>query len=552
MQLVFSTITFVLIFTTIYSYGLLISNNFYKHYKVDIFFNILVGYTFIGLITLIFHFFFKINNYFSFVLITFGFLYFAYNYSNIQKRKFFELVLIIIIFSFILFGYSEHPIDTNMYHHPYVSYLKSDKIIFAIANIQFRFGHISFLQYVQAGLTNDYLHQISLASINIIIYLSFVYFFSREIFYEKKISLIFLLKILFVSFILIKFSRYREHGNDLIPLLVSIYFFIHILNINKKNMKTKIMLINLALPFAAFMFLHKISYVFVFLVFLPLINFLKLKTINIFFSKYFLIFSIMIISWLIKNYITTSCFAYPVEFTCISNSLYELQGLAKPANAAWLTEIWAKGFVDHPNWRELDLREYASSFNWVGTWASGHFIKIIEIVSPLLFIILILTVYLFLKKKDYLIIKNKKSLKKFYYFIFFANLSGLFIWFYKAPVFRYGSFYIITFIILTYIFSLSYFFKFKKTNKLKFFKTIFLISLIFFITKNILRIEKSDHEIFPKTSKKSHEFIIYNNNNLKILKPKSDTCYFTKSICSHEIPVNIGLKKFGNYSIYMK
>ncbi len=552
MQLVFSTITFVLIFTTIYSYGLLISNNFYKHYKVDIFFNILIGYTFIGLITLIFHFFFKINNYFSFILIAFGFLYFAYNYSNIQKRKFFELVLIIIIFSFILFGYSEHPIDTNMYHHPYVSYLKSDKIIFAIANIQFRFGHVSFLQYVQAALTNDYLHQISLASINIIIYLSFVYFFSRKIFYEKKMSLIFLLQILFVSFILIKFSRYREHGNDLIPLLVSIYFFINILNTNQKSNKNNIMLINLALPFAAFMFLHKISYVFVFLVFLPLISYLKLKTVNIFFSKYLLVFSIMMISWLIKNYITTSCLAYPMEFTCISNSLYELQGLAKPANAAWLTEIWAKGFVDHPNWNQLNLREYASSFNWIGTWASGHFVKIIEIVSPLIFIILILTVYLFLKKDDYLIIKSKKNLKNFYYFIFFANLTGLFIWFYKAPIFRYGSFYIINFIILTYIFSLSYFYEFKKSNKLKFFKSIFLISLIFFITKNILRIENSDHTIFPKTSKKDDEFIIYNNNNLKILKPKSDTCYFTKSICSHEIPKNIGLKKFGNYKIYIK
>ena len=552
MQLVFSTITFVLIFTTIYSYGLLISNNFYKHYKVDIFFNILIGYTFIGLITLIFHFFFKINNYFSFILIAFGFLYFAYNYSNIQKRKFFELVLIIIIFSFILFGYSEHPIDTNMYHHPYVSYLKSDKIIFAIANIQFRFGHVSFLQYVQAALTNDYLHQISLASINIIIYLSFVYFFSKKIFYEKKMSLIFLLQILFVSFILIKFSRYREHGNDLIPLLVSIYFFINILNTNLKSNKNNIILINLALPFAAFMFLHKISYVFVFLVFLPLISYLKLKTVNIFFSKYLLVFSIMMISWLIKNYITTSCLAYPVEFTCISNSLYELQGLAKPANAAWLTEIWAKGFVDHPNWNQLNLREYASSFNWIGTWASGHFVKIIEIVSPLLFIILILTVYLFLKKDDYLIIKSKKNLKNFYYFIFFANLTGLFIWFYKAPIFRYGSFYIINFIILTYIFSLSYFYEFKKSNKLKFFKSIFLISLIFFCTKNILRIENSDHTIFPKTSKKDDEFIIYNNNNLKILKPKSDTCYFTKSICSHEIPKNIGLKKFGNYKIYIK
>tara|TARA_Y100000591_G_scaffold243925_1_gene214748 strand:- start:62 stop:1381 length:1320 start_codon:yes stop_codon:yes gene_type:complete len=439
-----------------------------------------------------------------------------------------------------------------MYHHPYVSYLKSDKIIFAIANIQFRFGHISFLQYVQAALTNDYLHQISLASINIIFYLSFAYFFSREIFYEKKMSIIFLVKILFVSFILIKFSRYREHGNDLIPLLVSIYFFINILSVNKKNIKTNIMLVNLALPFAAFMFLHKISYVFVFLIFLPLISFFKTKTINIINFKYLLVFSFMMISWLMKNYITTSCLAYPVEFTCISNSLYELQGLAKPANAAWLTEIWAKGFVDHPNWNQLNLKEYASSFNWVSTWASGHFVKIIEIISPLLFVILILTLYLFLKKKDYLIIKNKKSLKNFYYFIFFANLIGLLIWFYKAPVFRYGSFYIITFIILVYIFALSFFFQFKKSNKLKFFKSIFLISLIFFNFKNILRISHSEYSLFPKTTKKDNEYIIIQNNNLKLLKPISDTCYYTKAICSHENPPNIKIKKFGKYDIYMQ
>ena len=375
MQLIFSTITLVLIFTTIYSYGLLINNTFYKNYKVDTFFNILIGYIFIGLLTLIFHFFFKINNYFSLILIIFGLLSFFYNYSNLQKRKFFELILIIIIFSFILFGYSEHPIDTNMYHHPYVSYLKSDKIVFAIANIQFRFGHISFLQYVQAAFTNDYLHKISLASLNIIFYLSFIHFFSRGIFYEKKFSLIFLVKILFVSFILIKFSRYREHGNDLIPLLVSIYFFINILSIYKKNIKNNMMLVNLALPFAAFMFLHKISYVFVFLIFLPLISFFKIKTINIINSKYLIVFSVMIIPWIIKNYVTTSCFAYPVEFTCISNPFYELQGLAKPANAAWLTEIWAKGFIDHPNWNELNLKEYASSFNWIETWTKNHFKK---------------------------------------------------------------------------------------------------------------------------------------------------------------------------------
>ena len=168
MQIIHSTITFVLIFITLYSYGFAISNKIYKRKNVDIFFTILVGYIVVGTITLILHFFFKINNFVSIFFITSSLIIFYYFCHKIEIKKNLLCIFIILLFSFFLFGYSDHPIDTNMYHHPYVSYLKSEKIIFAIANIQFRFGHISFLQYVQSALTNDYLHEISLAYINII------------------------------------------------------------------------------------------------------------------------------------------------------------------------------------------------------------------------------------------------------------------------------------------------------------------------------------------------------------------------------------------------
>ena len=226
MQIIYSIITFILIFTTFYSYGFAISNKIYKVKKIDFFFKILVGYIFIGVATVIFHFFFKIGNLFSFLLITGALLIFIYYYSQIVKKDFLILIFIIPLCSFLFFGYSDHPIDTNMYHHPYVSYLKSEKIIFAIANIQFRFGHISFLQYVQSAITNDHLHTISLASINIIFYICFIYFVFKKIIKTKKLSFIFLINILFTSFFLIKFARYREYGNDLIPLLVCPYFFL--------------------------------------------------------------------------------------------------------------------------------------------------------------------------------------------------------------------------------------------------------------------------------------------------------------------------------------
>ena len=79
-----------------------------------------------------------------------------------------------------------------------------------------------------------------------------------------------------------------------------------------------------------------------------------------------------------------------------------------------------------------------------------------------------------------------------------------------------------------------------------------MIALIFFSIKNIVRINESEHQMFPKTIKKESEYFILKNNSLKLLKPINDTCYLTKLICSHEAPTNIKIKKLGKYNIYMQ
>jgi len=552
MQIAHSTITLLLIFSTIYSYGLIVTNLVFKKQKIDIFIIIISGYTFIGVLTLIFHFFFKINDTYSVIIFIFGFIFFIFNFnfSKSKLKEFIFLSLIIVLLGFILFAYSDHPIDANMYHHPYISYLKSEKIIFGIANIQFRFGHISFLQYIQAALSNGLMHDISLASINIIFYITFIFYFSFEIFESKKFNFLLILKILLVSFVLIKFSRYREYGNDLIPLLVSIYFLIKIFDVNNLRLPNSKILFNLALPFAAFMFLHKISYLFVFLIFLPLIKYIKFRKIKKDDLKFFGIFVILILPWLAKNYINTSCLAYPIEITCFENSLFILNGLAEPSNAAWLTEIWAKGFIDNPNWEKLDLDVYRKNLNWLPTWLGGHFNKILEKISPLIFIQILMLFYLFLKKDEFIVFKKNRKISIFFLLIFVANFLGMLIWFLKAPTFRYGSFYIIAFITLLYILILGYFFKIKETNNFIFFKIIFLIALLFFIFKNLNRIYNSNKLFFPKTTKNITNYNFYNKNGLNLLSPINDVCYFTNLICSHEIPKEIKINKIGNYYIF--
>ena len=552
MQIIHTILTFILIFITLYSYGFAISNKLYKHKNLDIFFIILIGYILVGTITLILHFFFKINDVISIFFITTSLIIFYYFRNKINIKKQILSILIIVSTSFFLFGYSDHPIDANMYHHPYVSYLKSEKIIFAVANIQFRFGHISFLQYVQSGLTNNYLHEISLASINIIFYVCFIIFISEKIINTQKFNYNFLINIMFASFILIKFARYREYGNDLIPLLVSIYFLIQIIDVNKNKIFTNKNLLNLALPFFAFMFMHKISYIFAVLIFLPLLNISKFKFLREINTKYIFVFFLILSPWLIKNYITTSCLAYPVEISCISNNVFTLNGIADPSKASWLSELWAKGFIDHPNWEELNLDIYMSGVNWVPTWLKGHFLKILEIMSPLFFIIFVFTFFLFHRNNEFLVKKTSKGNIGKYLIIWCAIIIGLSIWFYKAPIYRYGSFYIISFVILTYILILKFFFKEKNSTHLKFFNIIFLISLVFFISKNSLRIYKSETSLFPKTIFEQNKKNFNEVNNVKLqLKTTIDgVCFYSKFICSHEIPKNIQIIKIGNYYMF--
>ena len=549
-QLLHSIITLTLIFTTIYCFGLVILKKINLENDQDFFLIILAGYTFVGITSVLVHFFFKINNIFSFLLIFTSVVFFTLFYFKKTKKEFLIFTSLLILISPLLFAYSNHPIDSNMYHHPYVSYLKTEKIIFAIANIQFRFGHISFLQYVQAAFLNDYFHEIALSSINIIFYLSFIFFVFKKIFFQKTLTYSFLATILISGFILIKFARYREFGNDLIPLLICSYFLIRILDEISKKTNFSNNAFNLFLISFALMFVHKISYVFACLIFIVLFKYNNFKFLRDFKISSIVVIFLILVPWVIKNYFETSCLVYPIETTCLSNPYYGLTGLADPSAASWLTEIWAKGFIDHPDWRNLDLSEYAKGFNWVSNWINGHFIKILEIISPLIFLILLISVYLAKNKNYFFLKKNENKNKKYYSILLISIFIGLSIWFYKAPIFRYGSFYIISFIIISYLLSLMQLSKIRNSKNIKYFKGIFFICLIFFISKNMLRIHNSSTNFFPKSI--NEDLKIQNINGLnfsKSINPSSALCFYTKYICSHELPPSLKVIKKNNYFI---
>ncbi len=349
-NIILTGISFIFITFSLIGYGTLVYN---IKKNQDLFFIIIVGYFIVGFVGLIIHFFFSISDAISIFLILLG-IFLFFSKFKFFKKEIFASIIILISVSFLLLGYSDHPIDANMYHHPYVSYLKSEKIIFSIANIEFRFGHISLLQYVQSIFTNNFFGPLAISSLNIIFFTFFLLYCYETLFSNSEDKFVFLVVLLVSCFVLIKMGRYREFGNDLIPFLVSFYFLIKLLQekISKKNNLNFSNLIYLPL-YSSFMLSHKISYIFSVLIFILVINRSNIKLI---FNNRSLIFIFISFTslWLLKNYIETSCLVYPVVQTCLKNSGWYLTGIADPEKAMWLSEIWSKGFIDHPNWKNLD------------------------------------------------------------------------------------------------------------------------------------------------------------------------------------------------------
>ncbi len=531
-------------FATLFGYG----STFVKN--SDIFFVSLVGYIVVGIISITIHFFSPINEIVSLITIFLGIVLFLINF---KKNKIFLGILFLPVISLILIGYSEHPIDANLYHHPYITYLTNEKLIFGIANIHSRFGHTSFLQFVQSIMVNDFLTIFSISNINLIFYFCFIYYCLNIILNNNNNNFVLIVTCLVSSFILIKFARYREFGNDLIPFLVANYFLINLIALNSDSKfyssLNKDNITAYSPIFFFFMLSHKISYIFSSLIFFNI----KIKE-NFFNKKFLLCFiiSLILISlWFIKNYIETACLIYPITQTCFSNVEWILFGEASPDFARINAEAWSKGWIDRPKDLVISMSDYNRSTIWISVWFSKHFFKILELLSPLLLLILVFKIIFSRSKKKIKNVITNTKLKNFLWKIFFLNLTGILIWFLNAPIFRYGAFYITTFIIIFYlIYDFDIILKLKIKNKLKY---IFLISFIFFISKNLERQFNSKSDFFPKTRPKPEYYELVSDREIKLIKSKKElnACYISEYICSNMIPKQINISKFNGY-LYFK
>ena len=263
-------------------------------------------------------------------------------------------------------------------------------------------------------------------------------------------------------------------------------------------------------------------------------------------KNFFFIITFLIL-WCLKNILVSGCFLYPLKISCLSSLSWS--DIEKTTYVSKENEAWAKGWPDYRklNVKNISQSEYSKDFFWLKTWINNHFLIILKTLIPYLALLAFLL----------LILKNKKSKKlnseKFINILAIISLTGMLIWFYKVPVFRYGYSYIIISISLLFaIIANSYKLK-KKSFVIS--KYLILILLIFFTIKNLNRIvfENKNYFNYPwpkfysynKDNKiLKHQYRIINNK--KIYMPIDEYCMYSQAPCGY-INKNLKVKILNNY-----
>ena len=515
----------------------------------------LIGLISISLYALLVNFFFKLDNVINLIIIFFPILFFSIN------KKIIKISLKIGLISFvILILENTYRPDAGLYHLPFISMLNEYNLIIGSTNLQFRFGHISILQYLSAIFNNFVFTENGMLIPPATIFGLIVSFMFKE--FKNKIYSEFyrFISFLFLITTIITMSRYSEFGNDQPG---HVFFFTTIMTFLKIDLK-KINNIEASKIFlySSYAFLIKPLLIFAFI--FPLILIL-INVKNILLLKRVIIFSlIFIILWLFRNFFTSSCFLFPIKITCFNNFEWSASKnlLYNPEYISDMTEAWSK---DYPNRikKTLNEKDYISDVNWLNIWLKNHFLVLIKKI----YIIFILLIFLIIIKFKKFTSSEISFLQKKIYIIFFVSLIGTIVWFLKFPTYRYGSSYILTFLIFSYL--MTFFIKKRKLNNFKksakILSNIIIVLTVLFFTKNLIRIYKNydqDYTDYPWPKKNSYTENNNKNNNIPVynnekkflyFKPYPyELCMYSSSPCSSEIIENLDVKKikFLNNLIY--
>ena len=525
-------------------YGKIIAFKYKKNFLEEFF----LGFMVVAFIVTFVHFFFKISFYIAIGLLFIGLILFLINHKSSLTKLYKSNLLYLIIFLILLPIYisQKYHEDFGYYHLPYVITMIEEKIIFGLANANFAFAHNSiWLNILPIFYINENFDFVLIPTF--LIYSVFIIYSFSHINKERKktISNFFLIVCLF--YIILKFTRISEYGNDIPALIFTILAILNFLKFQEeKNLKKKITYFFYNFSFTAFAILIKFSVIPVLILsaYLLLKNYRNLSP-EILKIRYIFIY-ILGITFFLQQFVYTSCFIYPSTLTCINTSWFD----PTIVNSIDRLELINKSYAETKGL--VTKEEFLKNFNWVSYWFNRNYPEILEHLLTMIFPIIL---FLFISNKTNS--PKKLDLKKINFFIFFVLIGFLF-WFTFSPVYRFG---IIYFISVIFLISL-YFYQNRVFSKKKF-TILILIFLLFNFSKNIIRIYDED-KIFYGIKKIKNEFLEYKNNSnekFSVFYPdiqknsingngwQGRLCWDIKFLCSYgEIDINSS----NNYLIIKK
>ncbi len=519
--------------------------NFYSYSK-----DLIYGIIFLSFLSIFLNFFFSLNIYINSLIPVLSLLFLIKYKKIFFNANFLTFAIIQSIFITILLTESNvYRPDAGLYHLPFIGILNSEKIIIGLSNIHFRYGLTSIIQYFSA-INNNFIFSnngivFAQALIASSVTLNFVY----QIYtYNKSKNFNFhFFYLLFVTiYIAYKMNRYSEFGNDA-PAHFLVFYLISEILLSKNKQSNNKFIDNLFV--SLFIITNKLTLIPILIFNLIGINQIKVK--KIFFSRNTYILSIFLLIWLTKNILTTGCLIYPIKQVCFSKLIWtDLKTIEK---VSITSEAWTKGISDINN-KNINLKKFNKSFNWIDAWITKHFYYILEIVVP--YILFLALIFILIKFKSD---KSKSKQHENYNTMIIFSFLTILIWFLKAPLYRYGYSLVIVFLSLIFANRLKTY-DFKKKFLYKLSNLILILGITAIVSKNIYRISISNNKYFNYPWVKYYSMDIGNEvrelssksfKNKRFTIPNVNYCMYTKSICAHYgLPDNLDIKKYFNYDIY--
>lgn len=313
----------------------------------------LIGLVLLGNILLIYNFFLPLKH--SHILLG---AIFIFSLSTINFKlstlKIKDFIRIDNLFSYLIIPGilvvstydTNYNFDAGFYHIPNQNWIRESNIIVGFVNIFWELGISSIYEYISASLWID--GSFTLLHLLNVYFIHFFYLFLKENILQKEDQIL-----INISLFILVFSIFDNFGfgggrNGFIyiqgvtkqDVTVGILFwFLSIVIMKKiidKNIESYEVLMLSILTF--FLFQIKVSGVFIFIIYLVLLTF-TLKSNSISFNKLlYLHIPVLLIGiiWFLKNLLTTGCFIFPLNITCLnifdwyvdgSTLMYEIEAI---------------------------------------------------------------------------------------------------------------------------------------------------------------------------------------------------------------------------------